>query len=109
MISSFQAEAEEAGQTTIRGLNCRTPAAILRDPGGPLSVEVRAPGPGEVVVRYRASGICHSDEHARRGQYSSGPRVRDTGELQILAQGAGVILWDHLQNPGRRYRDAAEL
>jgi hypothetical protein len=28
MISSFQAEAEEAGQTTIRGLNCRTPRRI---------------------------------------------------------------------------------
>jgi S-(hydroxymethyl)glutathione dehydrogenase/alcohol dehydrogenase len=47
-------------------------AAILREIGGPLSVEqvdVPEPGPGEVLVHYRASGICHSDEHARLGQY----------------------------------------
>ena len=34
--------------------------------GGPLTVEelrVRDPGPGEVLVRIAASGVCHSDMH----------------------------------------------
>ena len=34
--------------------------------GGPLSVEelrVRNPGPGEVLVRIAAAGVCHSDMH----------------------------------------------
>lgn len=34
--------------------------------GGPLSVEqlrVKDPGPGEVLVRMAASGVCHSDMH----------------------------------------------
>ena len=45
--------------TTGRGV-----AAVAR--GGPLSVEqlrVPDPGPGEVLIRIAASGVCHSDMH----------------------------------------------
>ena len=37
---------------------------------GPLelaNVEAREPGPGELLVRVRAAGICHSDAHYRAG------------------------------------------
>jgi S-(hydroxymethyl)glutathione dehydrogenase / alcohol dehydrogenase len=39
-------------------------AAVLREQGGPLSVEdvdLPAPGPGQVRVRLAATGVCHSD------------------------------------------------
>lgn len=45
-------------------------AAVLDAPRTPLSVEavdVLEPGPGEVLVRYVASGVCHSDLHAITG------------------------------------------
>jgi len=39
-------------------------AAVLREPGGALSVEeirLHGPGPGQVRVRLAAVGVCHSD------------------------------------------------
>jgi S-(hydroxymethyl)glutathione dehydrogenase/alcohol dehydrogenase len=39
-------------------------AAVFREVGGPVSVEsieLRAPGPGEVLVRIAAASLCHSD------------------------------------------------
>jgi S-(hydroxymethyl)glutathione dehydrogenase/alcohol dehydrogenase len=45
-------------------------AAILDAPNARLSVEsvdVLDPGPGEVLVRYVASGVCHSDLHVITG------------------------------------------
>ncbi|MBV8688334.1 MAG: Zn-dependent alcohol dehydrogenase [Alphaproteobacteria bacterium] len=47
-------------------------AAILHNPGTPLSiedVEVAAPGPREVLIRTRACGACHSDLHFVDGAY----------------------------------------
>ncbi|HEY1571904.1 MAG TPA: alcohol dehydrogenase catalytic domain-containing protein [Pseudonocardiaceae bacterium] len=41
-----------------------TTAAVIREAGGPVSVEqveLRAPGPGEVLVRVAAASLCHSD------------------------------------------------
>ncbi|NUR91928.1 MAG: alcohol dehydrogenase, partial [Nonomuraea sp.] len=38
---------------------------VLREIGKPVEVtgglELRPPGPGEVRVRMRAAGVCHSD------------------------------------------------
>ena len=56
----------------------KTPAAVLREIGlpapyaqsRPLSieeVELDPPGPGEVLVRVRAAGLCHSDLSAING------------------------------------------
>lgn len=45
-------------------------AAILRSPGKPLEIaEIQDPRPGrgEVLVRVRAAGICHTDLHVIRG------------------------------------------
>ncbi|QUD82961.1 NDMA-dependent alcohol dehydrogenase [Gordonia polyisoprenivorans] len=45
-------------------------AAVLWGPGEDWSVEeVELDGPreGEVLIRYEASGLCHSDDHARTG------------------------------------------
>lgn len=46
-------------------------AAVLRRPGGPLSLERVALGalaPGDVLVRIRAAGLCHTDLEVIEGQ-----------------------------------------
>jgi Zn-dependent alcohol dehydrogenase len=48
----------------------RIRAAVLERTGGPLELhelELAPPGPGEVLVRLRASGVCHSDQNAIDG------------------------------------------
>ena len=48
----------------------RIQAAVLERTGGPLTVcelELAPPGPEEVLVRLRASGVCHSDWNAIDG------------------------------------------
>jgi S-(hydroxymethyl)glutathione dehydrogenase/alcohol dehydrogenase len=48
-------------------------AAVLHAPHSPLAIETLAladPGPGEVRVRYGASGVCHSDLHALDGEWT---------------------------------------
>ena len=45
-------------------------AAVLEQTGGPLQLDeldLAAPGPGEVLVRLRATGVCHSDQNAIDG------------------------------------------
>lgn len=47
-----------------------TRAAVAFAPGQPLEMrelEVRDPGPGEVLVKFLATGLCHSDLHALDG------------------------------------------
>ncbi len=48
----------------------RSRAVRLTAPGRPLvdeTVESAPPGPGEILVRVMAAGICHSDAHYRAG------------------------------------------
>src|SRR5580698_10530630 len=47
-------------------------AAVLREVGKPLQIEdvqVRKPGPREVLIRTAAAGVCHSDLHFIEGSY----------------------------------------
>jgi len=47
-------------------------AAVVRQLGGPLSIDevpVPAPGPGEVLVKIHATGVCHTDLHAANGDW----------------------------------------
>src|SRR5262249_19662655 len=51
-------------------------AAVVRDFGSPLSVEevpARALEAGQVRVRVEASGLCHTDIHAARGDWPVKP------------------------------------
>src|SRR5579863_3822269 len=62
-------------------------AVIARNIGAPVRVEeirIDPPGPGEVLVRVLASGVCHTDLHARNGK---------AGPLPILLghEGAGIV------------------
>ncbi len=50
--------------------------------GQPLELQeipVPAVGPGEVLVRIKAAGICHSDAHYRAGVSSTGPLPQTLG------------------------------
>ncbi len=66
----------------------KTKAAILWEVNQPWSVEeieLDDPGPGEVLVKLAASGMCHSDEHLVTGDLPF--------ELPIIGghEGAGVV------------------
>src|SRR5580658_5737866 len=43
-------------------------AAMLLEPGAPTVIEdivIDSPGPGEVLVKLAASGVCHTDLHVK--------------------------------------------
>lgn len=66
----------------------RTRAAIVREPGRPWEVttlELDPPTEGEVLIKFTASGMCHSDEHVRAGHTS--------GRLPMVGghEGAGIV------------------
>jgi len=76
--------------TTIR-------AAVLPATGAPLEVtevELAPPGPGEVLVRLHASGVCHSDLNAIDGTAETRcPAVLGhEGAGVVEAVGAGTVL-----------------
>jgi len=51
-------------------------AAVVRQFGKPLVIEdvpVPQPGPGEVLVKVRACGVCHTDLHAASGDWPVKP------------------------------------
>jgi S-(hydroxymethyl)glutathione dehydrogenase / alcohol dehydrogenase len=63
-------------------------AAILWEQGTPLSVEAAqldGPGPGEVLVEVKASGVCHSDLHPARGDWPA------KTPLVLGHEGAGIV------------------
>ena len=66
----------------------RIRAAVLEETGGALSVqelELEAPRAGEVLVRLKASGVCHSDQNAIDGTAATRcPAV-------LGHEGAGVV------------------
>jgi propanol-preferring alcohol dehydrogenase len=72
-------------------------AAVVRGFGQPLSIEeqpVPRPGPGEVLVRIAASGVCHTDLHAADGDWPVKPALPfipgHEGIGRVVALGAGV-------------------
>jgi D-arabinose 1-dehydrogenase-like Zn-dependent alcohol dehydrogenase len=72
-------------------------AVRLVEPGRPLQAQdipVPQVGPGEVLVRIRAAGICHSDAHYRAGLTSAGPLPLTLGHEiagEVEAVGPGVL------------------
>ena len=69
-------------------------AAVVWGPGDPWTVEeidVDPPGPGEVLVDWAASGLCHSDEHFRSGDRV--PKEIEDLVFPLLGghEGAGVV------------------
>jgi len=53
-------------------------AAVVRAFGKPLTIEetsVPVPGPGEVLVKVLACGVCHTDLHAADGDWPVKPKL----------------------------------
>ncbi len=72
-------------------------AARVHEFGKPLTIdEVPVPevGPGEVLVRIQASGVCHTDLHAANGDWPVKPKLPlipgHEGVGFVAAVGAGV-------------------
>ncbi|ASR38655.1 alcohol dehydrogenase [Prauserella marina] len=66
----------------------KTKAAVLFDAGKPfeiLELDLDGPGPGEVLIKYTAAGLCHSDLHLIDGDLA--PRFPIIGGHE----GAGII------------------
>ncbi|MFC8348417.1 zinc-dependent alcohol dehydrogenase [Streptomyces sp. NPDC057280] len=72
-------------------------AAVVTDFGKPLDIQDRPipePGPGQVLVRMEASGLCHTDIHAAHGDWPVKPQPpfvpghEGVGPVTVL--GAGV-------------------
>lgn len=65
-------------------------AAVVRGFGKPLTIEevpVPEPGPGEVLVKIVASGVCHTDLHAANGDWP----VKPTPPFIPGHEGAGYV------------------
>lgn len=72
-------------------------AAVVRAFGQPLvieEVEVPRPGPGEVLVKIEACGVCHTDLHAAEGDWPVKPNPPfipgHEGVGHVVAVGSGV-------------------
>ena len=65
-------------------------AAVVREFGKPLKIEevpVPTPGSGEVLVKIKATGVCHTDLHAADGDWP----VKPTPPFIPGHEGAGIV------------------
>lgn len=72
-------------------------AAVVHEFGKPLRVEevpIPTPGPGEVLIRVVANGVCHTDLHSVQGDWPARPKLPfipgHEGAGIIAAVGPGV-------------------
>ena len=72
-------------------------AAMVEKFGQPLQlrqVDVPTPGPGQILVKTEACGVCHTDLHAANGDWPAKPALPFTpgheGIGRVVALGAGV-------------------
>jgi propanol-preferring alcohol dehydrogenase len=65
-------------------------AAVVSELGNPLAIEqvpVPTPGPGEVLVKIIATGVCHTDLHAADGDWP----VKPSPPFIPGHEGAGIV------------------
>jgi propanol-preferring alcohol dehydrogenase len=72
-------------------------AAVVTELTKPLTIQdvpIPIPGPGQVLVRIEASGLCHTDIHAARGDWPVKPKVPlipgHEGVGRVVELGEGV-------------------
>jgi len=72
-------------------------AAVVHEFGAPLAIErlpIPKPGPGQVLIRMEASGVCHTDLHAADGDWPVKPAPPfvpgHEGVGRVAALGDGV-------------------
>jgi propanol-preferring alcohol dehydrogenase len=67
-------------------------AQIFQKTGGPIEykkIPVGKPGPDEVLVNIKYTGVCHTDLHALKGDW---PLVSTTPCVVSGHEGAGVVV-----------------
>jgi propanol-preferring alcohol dehydrogenase len=74
-------------------------AAVVEHFGKPLvlkEVDIPSPGPGQILVKTEACGVCHTDLHAARGDWPLKPSLPfipgHEGVGKVTAVGAGVTV-----------------
>ena len=72
-------------------------AAVVEAFGKPLKLmelDIPVAGPGQILVKTEACGVCHTDLHARDGDWPAKPKLPFTpgheGIGRVVAIGAGV-------------------
>jgi propanol-preferring alcohol dehydrogenase len=80
-----------------QAMSKRMRAAVVHQFSAPLQIEevpIPTPGPGEVLVKIVASGVCHTDVHAEDGDWPVKPSLPfvpgHEGAGVVAAVGAGV-------------------
>ncbi len=75
-------------------------AAVVEQFGKPLVFQewdIPVPGPGQILVKTEACGVCHTDLHAARGDWPVKPTLPfipgHEGIGRVAAVGSGVIRW----------------
>lgn len=76
-------------------------AAVMNGYGQPLALvrlPVPVPGPGDILIKLAASGVCHSDVHVWKGETLASPLpdpfiLGHEGVGTVVALGAGVTDW----------------
>ncbi|MFM9927232.1 zinc-dependent alcohol dehydrogenase [Variovorax sp. H27-G14] len=72
-------------------------AAVVEQFGQPLvvqQIDIPTPGPGQILVKTEACGVCHTDLHAAHGDWPARPSLPfipgHEGIGRVVALGAGV-------------------
>jgi len=72
-------------------------AAVVEQLGKPLVVremDIPTPGPGQILIKTEACGVCHTDLHAARGDWPVKPTLPfipgHEGIGRVVAMGSGV-------------------
>jgi propanol-preferring alcohol dehydrogenase len=81
-------------------MSSKMKAAVVEQFGKPLvlrELEVPTPGPGQAIVRTEACGVCHTDLHARNGDWPLKPALPFTpghegiGIVTVLGAGVSAV------------------
>jgi propanol-preferring alcohol dehydrogenase len=87
----------EKNESSIMALKMH--AAVVEQFGKPLvfrDFDIPSPGPGEILVKTEACGVCHTDLHAARGDWPVKPVPPfipgHEGIGRVVALGAGVTI-----------------
>ena len=74
-------------------------AAVVKEFGKPLAMEewtIPVPGPGQILVKTEACGVCHTDLHAAKGDWPVKPTLPFIPGHEaigiVVALGAGVTI-----------------
>src|SRR6185437_8704698 len=88
-MSAFGVVSATVSADRVHSRPMRMQAAVLEEFGAPLvvqEVDLADPGPGEVLVRLEACGVCHTDLYTASGADPSGYSPTVLGH-----EGAGVV------------------